>query len=650
MRLSRFLPVLIAMALAGAASIAAAIVAVDRLEERALTNLRLVMVQTGHDWVGVEVDGLQVTMSGTAPDEAGRFSALSTAGTVIDATRLIDAMEVAAREDVEPPRFSVEILRNSDGVSLFGLVPEGMDRDDIVARVEAIAGSDQVTDLLEAAEFPIPVGWDNAIAFALDALGASERSKISVSADAVSVTAIADSTASKQRLETMLARDVPEGITLALDISAPRPVISPFTLRFLLDDGDARFDSCSAGTEAARDQIFEAAGEAGFGGEADCVIGLGAPSRDWPEAVTAGIRALRAAGGGKITFSDLDVTLVALEGTTQDAFDLAVGQLENRLPDAYSLHAVLPERPPEEGNDDPGAPAVPEFVGSLTEDGSLQMRGRIPDEQIRRAVEGYAAARFGTANVLSETRLDAGLPQGWPVRVMVGLEALSQLNHGTVLVRQDIIDLRGVTGSEDVRQEVSQLLSDRLGGGSDFEVEIRYDSTLNPVEDLPTPEECVQRINSILSIQQITFAPGSTDIEETAAGTIDTIAEALRQCQTVAMEIGGHTDSQGRETMNLRLSQGRAETVLNEIMARRVLTSNLTAKGFGETRPIADNESEEGREANRRIEFRLASEADDDDGGVTEITAGAAEADGSAEGEDASADGAEAEDESNEQN
>jgi OmpA-OmpF porin, OOP family len=45
--------------------------------------------------------------------------------------------------------------------------------------------------------------------------------------------------------------------------------------------------------------------------------------------------------------------------------------------------------------------------------------------------------------------------------------------------------------------------------------------------------------------------------------------------------------------------------VLNAIMARRVLTSNLSAKGYGESRPIADNATEEGREANRRIEFRL---------------------------------------------
>ena len=84
------------------------------------------------------------------------------------------------------------------------------------------------------------------------------------------------------------------------------------------------------------------------------------------------------------------------------------------------------------------------------------------------------------------------------------------------------------------------------------------------------------------------------------------------------MEIAGHTDSQGREEMNQSLSQSRAEAVLQALMARRVLTSNLSAKGYGESRPIADNDTEDGREENRRIEFTIitdedTAEADGDD-------------------------------------
>ena len=90
--------------------------------------------------------------------------------------------------------------------------------------------------------------------------------------------------------------------------------------------------------------------------------------------------------------------------------------------------------------------------------------------------------------------------------------------------------------------------------------------------------------------------------------TIDALTEILRDCRDVEMEIGGHTDSQGREVMNQRLSQARANAVLEAIMAERILTGNLTARGYGESLPIADNDTEDGREANRRIEFKQASE------------------------------------------
>jgi len=83
------------------------------------------------------------------------------------------------------------------------------------------------------------------------------------------------------------------------------------------------------------------------------------------------------------------------------------------------------------------------------------------------------------------------------------------------------------------------------------------------------------------------------------------IAEILKECGEISMEIAGHTDSQGREVMNERLSRQRAQAVLNELRMRRVLTASISAVGYGESQPIADNGTEEGRAANRRIEFNV---------------------------------------------
>jgi OOP family OmpA-OmpF porin len=162
---------------------------------------------------------------------------------------------------------------------------------------------------------------------------------------------------------------------------------------------------------------------------------------------------------------------------------------------------------------------------------------------------------------------------------------------------------------------------------------VTYDERLDPLADLPTPQDCIRRIEIVLAERKITFAPGSAEIEGESAEVVDEIAEVLRACREVEMqvEIAGHTDSQGRETMNRDLSESRAMAVLEALADRRVPISRITAKGYGETQPIADNDSEAGREANRRIEFRLLAptQAAGEAQGETE-TPGAAPPDGSA--------------------
>ena len=85
----------------------------------------------------------------------------------------------------------------------------------------------------------------------------------SVRADRVEVIAITDSEASQRRLEADLAREAPEGLRLALSISAPRPVITPFTVRFVMDEAGPHFDACAADTEEGQRTILAAAAARG---------------------------------------------------------------------------------------------------------------------------------------------------------------------------------------------------------------------------------------------------------------------------------------------------------------------------------------------------------------------------------------------------
>ncbi|WP_371171258.1 OmpA family protein [Aliiroseovarius sp. 2305UL8-7] len=637
MRLSQVFLVPISFFVAAVIALIAANLAVTGIETTSRDSVETELFLQGHEWASAEADGLQVVLSGTAPSETARFRALAAAGNVVDSARVIDNVTIQAAKAVTPPRFSIEILRNDAGISMIGLIPADTDRESLNEDVKSIARGDNVTDLLETADYPVPANWDEALAFVVYALETLPRSKISMDAGKVSITALADSEEQKADWARDLKRAAPRSALLAIDISAPRPVITPFTLRFLIDEGGARFDACSAHTTVGRARIISAATEAGLEGITNCTIGLGVPSPDWPDAVEKGIRAVRELGGGSITFSDADVTLVAPDTTPQTTFDRIVGELEGDLPDLYSLHSVLPEAVKIDGSGEGGGP--PEFVATRSPEGLVQLRGRLNDEVLRDASESYARARFGSSNVYPATRLDQDLPPDWPTRVLAALEALSFVSSGAVVVQPDVVDIRGLTGDPDASAQVSRVLSEKLGASENFQVNVTYQEELDPRHNLPSPEQCAADINAILAKAKITFAPGSANIEATARDTIDAIAEIMRECSDVRMEIAGYTDSQGREEMNLALSQNRAQAVLNALLTRRILTTNLTAQGYGEADPIADNGNDAGREANRRIEFRLLDAPTTDV--ETETEADTAVDGGGGDATDASSGGAE---------
>ncbi|MDQ2091725.1 OmpA family protein [Marimonas arenosa] len=598
MRLSSLAIIAATFLAAAIASLIAARAAVTLIEENSEIGVRDALDSKGLTWAEVHADGLRVFLTGTAPSEAGRFLAISTAGEVVDAARVIDQMQMAATKSLTPPRFSLEILRNDSGIQLIGLIPAESNREALLEELRAIGG-ENVADLLEVADYPAPEGWDGALAYGLRSLRSLPRSKVSIDADRVEITAMTESVEAKRKLESDLSRAAPNELAVVLDISAPRPVITPFSLRFLIDENGARFDSCSADSDDARDRILRAASEAGLNDKAQCTIGLGVPSPNWAKAAEMAIAALARLGAGSVTFADADITLVAHEGADQAQFDQIVGELENTLPDVFALHAVLPR--PEQAKGD----GVPEFVATLSPEGLVHLRGRATDELSRETAISFAKARFGSDVVHSSARIDDTLPRDWPVRVLAALDALAQLSNGHVTVTADNVRIAGNTGNPEANAVISRLLSEKLGEAETFDIDVTYQKKLDPIAGLPTPDECITEITTVQEERKISFEPGSDTIDGPSRKSVEAIAEILKKCGPIKLEIGGHTDSQGREVMNQQLSQARAQAVLNGLRELRVLTSSFSAVGYGETQPIADNDTEEGREANRRIEFRL---------------------------------------------
>lgn len=112
-------------------------------------------------------------------------------------------------------------------------------------------------------------------------------------------------------------------------------------------------------------------------------------------------------------------------------------------------------------------------------------------------------------------------------------------------------------------------------------------------------------VDQTVTLKGVKFETGSARLTPDARRIVDEVARTLKNQPKLVAEISGHTDDVGNDAYNLILSQQRAESVRQHLIGRGVAPERLKAQGYGETQPVADNNTPEGREANRRVDFQV---------------------------------------------
>jgi outer membrane protein OmpA-like peptidoglycan-associated protein len=125
----------------------------------------------------------------------------------------------------------------------------------------------------------------------------------------------------------------------------------------------------------------------------------------------------------------------------------------------------------------------------------------------------------------------------------------------------------------------------------------------------PKPPRVVLTASSIKISEKVQFKLGSAELLPDSFGLLDEVAGVMRDnSQIERLQIEGHTDSTGSAKINKKLSKERAESVRAYLMKKGIEDKRMVAVGFGPDKPIADNTTPDGQEANRRVEFNIVKQ------------------------------------------
>lgn len=156
-----------------------------------------------------------------------------------------------------------------------------------------------------------------------------------------------------------------------------------------------------------------------------------------------------------------------------------------------------------------------------------------------------------------------------------------------------------------------------LASGKNYGIAVKADKYLFHSENFDIPTGAADNlvnmvielkniaIGSKIALRNIFFDTGKSTLRPESNGELERLVKLMKDVPTLKIEISGHTDNTGSATLNESLSQSRAAAVVSYLTSKGIATNRMTAKGYGSSKPIAGNNTEDGRQQNRRTEFEI---------------------------------------------
>ena len=193
--------------------------------------------------------------------------------------------------------------------------------------------------------------------------------------------------------------------------------------------------------------------------------------------------------------------------------------------------------------------------------------------------------------------------------VIAGCKSMNKTQKGAAIGTAGGAAAGAVIGRAAGNTALGAIIGAAVGGVSGAVIGRKMDKQAEEIEK-KVPGAKVERVGEGIVVdftEKILFGYDKSDLTTTAMDNLGKLVQILKDYPDTNIEIQGHTDSNGSDDYNMKLSQRRATEVSSYLRTKGVAPSRLTTKGYGETAPVADNGTDEGRAQNRRVTFLITA-------------------------------------------
>ncbi len=531
-----------------------------------------------------------LVVSGVAVDA----SAYAAAG---KALRALPRAVVLGPVDILPPRadpFVWSATFNGSTITMAGFVPNEVVHQSLLTTLKATLPGVPIEDRVSIASGD-PPGFAEAAGFAITALDKLKQGGVTLDGLKLDVAGAAKTVDDYEAVLASLTGPLPEGMHVVSTGIEPATV-SPYGWRAERSEGHVVLTGYVPSPEN-RTEVTTLAKSMFVGDTIDqrMHVAGGEPRMDWVGAIKFALGELAKLSHGSVELGDKTYAVDG-EAASADAFVAISDANAHKLPASLAL---------KQANVIPPHVATYRFVAQRNGVGVV-VGGDVASEIDREQILAAARRKFGTVPIDDRLSFASGAPDGFVVAATSALQALSRLAGGRVEIVDKAVSISGDTYYPTAVTEIGDGLATDLPDGYTIAANAIVD---RQDEQAVAASRCRDLLQGVLHTGRIDFNGNKAQLATDSLGLLDRVSAVIERCPEAGIEIGAHSDSIGSASRNRDLTQARAEAIAEYLVAAGVKRERLTAVGYGESKPIADNSTPEGKAANRRIEFIVTEPA-----------------------------------------